>query len=166
MEATVPIGDLDANVARFSAHHPSVIAEGTDVLPGVRDTLAELSRRGAKLGVCSNKPLALTIELLAAVGLASYFGSIFGPERSPRPKPAPDMLLGVLTELQVAPAKALYIGDMTIDVETGRAAGVETWVIPSGTQDRAVLAAESPQRILNDFAEILIAPFPAPPQGD
>jgi 2-phosphoglycolate phosphatase len=166
MELTIPVGTPESNYAIFQEHHPSVIAEGTDLLPGVRETLAELHRRSAKLGVCSNKPLALSNQVLAAMGLTQYFASVFGPERCAFPKPAPDMLLGALQELQVAARDALYVGDMTIDIETAKAAGVEVWVVPSGTQSREVLAAASPQRILNDFAEILSSPFPAAPRID
>jgi phosphoglycolate phosphatase len=97
--------------------------------------------------------------------LSSYFTTVFGPERCPRPKPAPDMLIGALDELRVSPQDALYVGDMTIDIETGRAAGVEVWVIPSGTQSREVLAAASPARILSDFADLLSLPFPAAPHN-
>jgi len=161
MELTIPVGDVEANSALFQDHHPSFVAEGTDLLPGVRETIAELHARGAKLGVCSNKPLPLSNEVLRATGLTPYFSSVFGPERCAFPKPAPDMLLGALIELQVAANDALYVGDMTIDVETAQAAGVEVWVIPSGTQSREVLAAASPQRILTDFAELLSLPFPA-----
>lgn len=164
MELTIPVGVLDANCALFTDHHPGVIAEGTDVLPDVRETLAELHRRRVKLGVCTNKPLALTTEVLTAVRLMPFFSSVFAPERCARPKPAPDMLLGALEELQVTAGDALYVGDMTIDVETARAAGVEVWVIPSGTQSREVLAKAGPARILNDFAELLAAPFPVSPR--
>ena len=153
MELTIPVGDLDANCGIFEHHHPGVIAEGTDVFPGVVETLQSLHASGAKLGVCSNKPFALTKEVLTATGLAPFFASVFGPERVSRPKPAPDMLLAALEELGATKHESLYVGDMTIDVETGRAAGVEVWVIPSGTQSREVLAAASPQRILNDFAD-------------
>jgi phosphoglycolate phosphatase len=164
MNLTIPVGNLDANCRLFLEHHPSVICEGTDLLPGVRETLTDLHRRGAKLSVCSNKPLPLTTILLEGIGLAPMFSSVFGPERCARPKPAPDMVLGALEELQVDPSEALYVGDMTIDIETGRAAGVETWVIPSGTQSREVLAAASPQRILDGFGDLLSAPFPASPR--
>jgi len=161
MELTIPVGDVEANCAIFETHHPGVIAAGTDVLPGVFDTLNVLHASGAKLGVCSNKPLSLIHEVLQATKLAPFFSSVFGPERVPRPKPAPDMLLGALEELGVSTSESLYVGDMTIDVETGRSAGVEVWVIPSGTQSREVLAASSPQRILDDFPDLLTASFPA-----
>jgi 2-phosphoglycolate phosphatase len=161
MELTIPVGDLDENCRIFEAHHPAIVAEGTDVLPGVFDALKALQHSGTKLGVCSNKPLALTNEVLKATGLTPYFETVFGPERVLRPKPAPDMLTAALEELGVSAAESLYIGDMTIDVETGRAAMVEVWVIPSGTQSREVLAASSPQRILNDFSDLLSLPFPA-----
>jgi hypothetical protein len=44
---------------------------------------------------------------------------------------------------------------MTIDNETARAAGVEVWVIPTGSQPEAVLAAGRPDRLMHDFADLL-----------
>jgi len=49
--------------------------------------------------VCSNKPVAFTRELLAAMGLAERFDVVLGPEDVPRPKPAPDMLRVALERL-------------------------------------------------------------------
>src|SRR5947207_4596449 len=45
MELTISVGDLNANCELFESHHPGVVAEGTDVLPRVRETIAELHRR-------------------------------------------------------------------------------------------------------------------------
>ena len=38
-------------------------------------------------------------------------------------------------------AQALYVGDMEVDIETGRRAEVETWVMPTGSNDEATLRA-------------------------
>ncbi|HVJ83795.1 MAG TPA: HAD-IA family hydrolase [Planctomycetia bacterium] len=155
LERTVAAGDPEEYARLFLAHHPGALQAGTDVLPGVAATLASLQARGDRLGVCSNKPLALTRELLAVMKLDAFFGAVVGPESAPRPKPAPDMLLVAMRELDAEPARTLYVGDMTIDVEAGRAAGLAVWVIPSGSHDRAKLADAAPDRILADFAEVL-----------
>ena len=68
------------------------------------------------------------------------------------------MLLAALNWLRIAPAQALYIGDMVVDIETALAAGVKVWVVPTGSDHRASLEAAGPDRILgnlNELAELL-----------
>jgi phosphoglycolate phosphatase len=43
--------------------------------------------------------------------------------------------------LQVKAEDAVYIGDMTVDIMTARAAGVRVWVVPTGSDSREVLEA-------------------------
>jgi phosphoglycolate phosphatase len=151
---TVGAGDPDANVAAYKAHHPSVLRSGTALLPGAAEALAALAGRGLKLGVCSNKPVAFTRELLAILGLTDRFAAVLGPEDVARPKPAPDMLLAALDRLGVAPAEALYVGDMTVDVQTARAAGVAVWVVPTGSDTADALRQAGPDRLLRDLHEL------------
>ena len=152
---TVPGGILEEDIARYRAHHPSVMFEGTRLLPGAAEVLASLHRAGRRLGLCSNKPRLFSQKLLEHLGVASYFDVVVGPEDVPRPKPAPDMLRAVLDRLGLQPAQALYVGDMVIDIETARAAGLTVWSVPSGSDDRVALAAARPDRLLESLHEML-----------
>jgi phosphoglycolate phosphatase len=154
LKHTVPGTDVEKNLSLYRAHHPSVLRSGTQLLPGVGDTIRALSEAGFLLGVCSNKLVAFTRELLDYLGLARFFQAVIGPEDAPRPKPAPDMLLAALAKLGVGPSEALYVGDMTVDIETARAAGVTVWTVPTGSNERAELQAASPDRLLDDFREL------------
>jgi phosphoglycolate phosphatase len=154
IEHTVPGADVEKDLARYRAHHPSVMRSGTRLLPGAALALAALHRAGLQLAVCSNKPVAFTRELLDYLGLAPFLEVVIGPEDAPRPKPAPDMLLLALRRLGVAPAEALYVGDMTVDIAAARTAGVAVWVVPTGSEERAVLAAAGPDRLLRDLNEL------------
>jgi len=157
LEHTVPGGDPAADLALYRAHHPSVMIDGTRLFPGVVETLSALKGAGLALAVCSNKPVAFTRRLLEALGLAGRFDAVLGPEDVPRPKPAPDMLRAGLRRLGVAPDEALYVGDMTVDIQTARAAGVPVWVVPTGSDDRAALRAAGPDRLLDRFADLAAA---------
>ncbi|MFO0948630.1 MAG: HAD-IA family hydrolase [Planctomycetota bacterium] len=157
LEKTCPAGDPQTDGEAFLAHHPSVIVSGTRLLPGVRRTIVALKRRGCHLAVCSNKPLALTRELLKRLKLASFFDAVLGPESVGKPKPAPDMLLKALELTKISKEQAVYVGDMTIDVETARRAGIECWAIPSGTHTRKQLQTSGPNRIMGQFRELLDA---------
>jgi 2-phosphoglycolate phosphatase len=151
---TVPGADVPTAVVRYKAHHPAVMQAGTRLLPGVAETLPRLREAGLHLGVCSNKPGPFTRQLLGYLRLADFIQAVVGPEDAPRPKPAPDMLLLALERLSVPAASALYVGDMTVDIQTARAAGVTVWVVPTGSDDRSTLEQAGPDRLLEGFADL------------
>lgn len=151
---TVPGGDPEKDLRSYRTHHPSVMYSGTRLLPGVADALAALKRNARRTAVCSNKPVAFTRALLAHFSLAALLDVVLGPEDVPRPKPAPDMLQVALSRLETPPEAALYIGDMVVDIETARAAGVAVWVVPTGSDGRENLEAARPDCILKDLREL------------
>lgn len=153
LEHTVPGSDFARDWPLYQAHHPTVMRAGTYLLPGAADLLAALKARHLLLGVCSNKPRLYTSELLHHLELARYLNIVVGPEDVPRPKPAPDMLLAALDHLNIQAAEALYVGDMSVDIETARGAGVAVWVIPSGSDERSTLEAARPDRLLDSLLE-------------
>lgn len=157
---TVPAGSFGANLAAYRAHHPSVLRSGTTLLPGATETLAALHARGLKLGICSNKPVGFTRTLADYLHIASFFDLILGPEDVPRPKPAPDMLRAALARLHLPAEQTLYIGDMIVDIQTARGAGVPVWVVPTGSEELAALEQAKPDRVLQNMDELrtLLAP--------
>lgn len=154
LQHTVPGGSLEADSAAYRAHHPSVLRSGTRLLPGAAEALNALHERGLLLGICSNKPVGFTRELVAYLGIASYLNVVVGPEDVPRAKPAPDMLCAALSRLQVAAEEALYIGDMTVDIQTARGAGVSVWVVPTGSDEIDTLRQAHPDRLLQGLGDL------------
>jgi phosphoglycolate phosphatase len=154
LEHTVPAGEPEKDLALYRAHHPSVMRSGTRLLPGAAEALAFLHASSRLTAICSNKPKPFTRQLLAHFGLKPLIDAVLGPEDVARPKPAPDMLRAALEALQVSADQALYVGDMTVDIETARAAGMRVWVVPTGSDTRAALAAAGPDRILNGLQEL------------
>ncbi len=154
LQHTVPAGSLEANTAAYRAHHPSVLREGTRLMPGAAGALRALHEGGLLLGVCSNKPVDFTRELVSYLGVASYLNVVLGPEDVPHPKPAPDMLRAGLSRLRVPAQQAVYIGDMTVDIQTARAAGVTVWVVPTGSDEIETLRQAHPDRLLHNLGEL------------
>jgi 2-phosphoglycolate phosphatase len=154
MGRVVPGGDPAADVARYRAHHPSVMGPGTRLMPGAAEALAALHAAGLRLAVCSNKLSEFTRQLLQTLGVAGYVAAVLGPELVARPKPAPDMLLAALQRLGAAPAEAVYVGDMSVDVAAARAAGVTVWIVPTGSEPEATVRAAAPDRVLGGLDEV------------
>ncbi len=162
MEQLVPDADTNEAVARYREHHRSVMISGTRLMPGVAETIPELARRGLKMAVCSNKQVHFTRELVSALGLATIFTAVLGPEDvGGRAKPDPAMIFEGLTRLGVSSTEAIYIGDMAIDVHTARAASVPVWLVQGGASGLESATAANPDRVLKSFADLLWL-LPAP----
>jgi phosphoglycolate phosphatase len=154
LRLTVPETNLEFGAALYRAHHPSVLAQGTRLLPEVRETLAALHERKIPLAICSNKPVQFTRILVQHLAIAPFLTEVLGPEDAPHPKPAPDMLLAALNRLKIEASNALYVGDMTVDIQTARAAGLTVWVIPTGSDSFDALSGAKPDRVLKHFSEL------------
>jgi 2-phosphoglycolate phosphatase len=154
LENTVPGTEVEADLARYRSHHPTAMRSLTEMLPGALEVLTSLRQAGMLLGLCSNKPRGFSEQLLDHLRIRDHFAAVLGPEDVDRIKPAPDMLVQALHRLQVSKDESLYVGDMSVDILTARAAGVTVWVVPTGSENREVLEAARPDRLFSDLGEL------------
>jgi N-acetyl-D-muramate 6-phosphate phosphatase len=77
-------------------------------------------------GIVTNKPDALTVRLLASLGIRDLPACVISGDRLPQRKPHPAPLTLAASELGVDPAHCVYVGDAPRDIEAGRAAGMAT----------------------------------------
>jgi len=85
-----------------------------------------------QMAVLSNKPVRPSQDIVQALGLGDYFVRIYGGNSFPTKKPDPLGAETILHETGVAPEEALMIGDSSIDVLTGRNAGLWTCGVTYG----------------------------------
>ena len=154
LAATVGVGDPAANVAAYRAHHPTVMGALTHLLPGAAEVLRWLHERGVPRGFAATSPWPSRASWSASWASPTRSTPLLGPEDVGRHKPAPDMLLAAMQRLGVTAAQTLYVGDMTVDIETARAAGVRVWVVPTGSDTAEALDAARPDHRLRDLGEI------------
>jgi HAD superfamily hydrolase (TIGR01509 family) len=148
--------DLDAALARVVRERLGFwlrrMSEETEPLEGCVDLLHRLHSGGWRLGIATSSPRSL--PFLDRWGVRHVFDSIVGREDVSHRKPHPESILRCVTELGVQTAEAVYVGDSPIDIEAGRAAGVRTIGVLTGTSRREVLAGVSPDYILESAAEL------------
>jgi phosphoglycolate phosphatase-like HAD superfamily hydrolase len=78
-----------------------------------------------------------------------------GREDVSQRKPHPEPVLLCASRLGLEPAEAVYVGDSPIDIEAGRAAGMRTIGVLTGTSTRERLAPLDPDHILESAIELL-----------
>ena len=141
-------------VRLFRERYQEVAIEGSHLLPGAAETLAELHARGHPMAVASNKPAPLSRLILAAKGVARYFRAIEGPDAATPAKPDPTMLRRVL-ERTAAPARTtVVVGDMEVDADFARAAGCRVVLIPSGSRSREQLSPVPADGFLDEISQL------------
>ncbi len=153
---------LDDAVAGMMPIYGRHLTRLTTVLPGARESLAALSAAGVTLAVVSNKPMPFTREIADHYGFARFLAAVQGAEPGIAKKPAPDMLLAVLTKLGVAAGHALMVGDSAADVRAARAAGMPVVLVRGGYSPEPAQALGA-DRVLEGMHELpsLLAPLPA-----
>lgn len=146
VERSVPAGTDEAEtmacLADFKDYYAQHMADKTAPYPGVLDLLAALRAQGRKLAVVSNKFDSAVKELCPRYfpGLLHAAAGENEAEGVPK-KPHPAMVHRVLRELNADPAKAVYVGDSEVDLETARNAGLPCISVTWGFRDRDFLTA-------------------------
>jgi HAD superfamily hydrolase (TIGR01509 family) len=92
---------------------------------GLGVAVETLRRRGHRMAVASQSPLARVQLSLQVAGLAGQFGEhIYVTSMVARPKPAPDIYLLAAGKLGAAPADCVVIEDSPAGAASARAAGM------------------------------------------
>lgn len=126
---------VPAMLAEFRRRYGQLPTPVSAVFAGAFDALEALAARGLRLGVCSNKPVALCIKVLADTGLQRYFGCVVGGGSTPHPKPHREPVDHALSLLQASANGAVLVGDSTVDQRAAAAAGIPFIFYTGGYND-------------------------------
>lgn len=125
-------GHLEQLVPLFIEVYTKCATDQTRPYPLITETLDQIREMNIPMGVCTNKPEALSRQILEDLGLSDYFSSVVGGDTTSARKPDPLPVLTCLRELVAKPEYSLMIGDSSVDVNAARAAGVGVGVVPWG----------------------------------
>jgi phosphoglycolate phosphatase len=132
----------------------------TRVYEGVKEMLDSIrngKRARRQMVVLSNKPVNPSRAIVEALGLAEFFVRVYGGNSFPTKKPDPHGVRTILRETKTRAEDALIVGDSSIDVITGRNAGVWTCGVTYGFAPHTL--CEAPPDVVVDrpqeIAELL-----------
>lgn len=148
----------EANERACSTYRRLFPEVGTDKIvlyDGVLETLQALKERGLMLAVASSRHLKSLVSLSEMLGIKEFFSEIYGVDCSPRPKPAPDTVLGLLAVLGLNAEDTVVVGDTVFDLQMGHAAGCRVCGVTYGNQDREQLSTESPEYLVDNLRSLL-----------
>lgn len=132
----------------------------TRVYDGVKEMLAAVRHSNGVargLAVLSNKPVGPSRKIVEALGLGEFFVQVYGGNSFVTKKPDPLGARTILQETGAHPEETLIVGDSSVDIVTGRNAGLWTCGVTYGFAPHTLCEApadvvvESPR----ELAEVL-----------
>ena len=155
IEKAVGPEKVEEGVRLFRHSYATSCESQTQLLPRVKETLEELERRGYEMAIATNKPSNFARIILKSLEIEHLFAEVLGPNDVDKPKPDPEMLELIMMRIGLGPEEVVYIGDMILDIQVARRAGVSVFALPTGSASREALLEGRPDRLLKRFSDLL-----------
>jgi phosphoglycolate phosphatase len=142
--------EVDAAYPGFLIRYSEDLVTHSRFYPGALAAVERLRRAGDRVAICTNKPEALTLDLLDGLGVSHLFDAIIGADTLPTRKPDPAPYRAAVERAGGALARSMMVGDTDTDLATARAAGVPCALVTFGPGAEAA-AALAPEARLGSF---------------
>ena len=148
------VGDIDRMFRDFIDYYAAHIADASRPFEGLESALDELSGRGFRFAVCTNKLEWLSKLLLDQLGLSSRFAAICGADTFGVSKPDPAILRRDDRARRRAPvAVAIMVGDAGPDIGVARRAGIPVIGVEFGYTEMPI-ADLKPDRLIGHMRDL------------
>lgn len=143
---------LDHLIARY-AHHYHAQENDIPLFEGAYDAVAALAGKGYLLGVATGKGRNGLNRALEQSGLKPHIHATRCVDEC-HSKPHPQMLLELMDEFAVPPARTLMIGDTSFDLQMAQNANVASLGVTYGAHSVEHLLPHAPLAHFDEFAKV------------
>ena len=154
LEPFVRFRELKKALGVYQRHHRQALKTKTHWLPAAQELLRCLKKRGKKLAIASNRPARFTKIILKSLDASKFFDKVLCADQLRFGKPNPLILHKLIKVFGVSKQDVLYVGDMVIDVQTGKRAGVATAAVSTGSSTPSELKKARPTYLFKDLAAL------------
>ena len=136
---------------------PQMFADNLDLIQGADRILQIISSNGLKIGIVTSTQrhyLETKMLPIKKAGVDKLIETIVTSDDVENRKPAPDPLIACAKQLDIPPAKCVYVGDTTTDIQAGKAAGMRTVGVLTGFDDHDLLNQEMPDAIIESIKDL------------
>ena len=145
---------MDEAFAVFMRHYAVQGIKLTRLYPGAEDVLKKLRQQPVRIGLVTNKPKVITVELIKKLNIEHYFDVVLGGGDVANPKPHGEMLITAAEKLGVAVKDCLMVGDSSNDVQAARNADIPVVAVRGGYNHGEPIDLSKPDGVFDSLAEI------------
>lgn len=124
------------------------------LIPGVEEMLAALKGR-YPMSIVSARHEKSTMRFLEQFEIVKYFDVIVTGLSAPHTKPFPDPIFMAADKMGVKPSECLMVGDTTVDIRAGKAAGAQTLGVLCGFGEEDELREMGADMIISNTHQLV-----------
>jgi phosphoglycolate phosphatase len=144
---------IESGMHDFRSYWDKNLASQSRLFEGVTETLEHYKKK--KLLVLSNGITEVINKMLDGFGLRKYFSGIFSGDEPDCVKPSACPIEKAIEEGHIRQkSKAVMIGDMAIDIEAGKKAGIRTCAVTYGIGRLEDIKKSGPDFIISDIRQL------------
>lgn len=145
---------LDELYSHFQKKAAETVVASTEMLPGVEEGLHRLSEQGYRMAIASTKIKHHIDGIMKKFDWQKLFVTFAGGDEVQQVKPAPEILLLVLSRMKAAAPETLVIGDTINDVQAAKAVPMKVIAVASPYGNREHLLDAEPDYFVETFGTI------------
>ncbi len=142
---------MESEVDEILSRHEGFAAATATPIKGALEIVMKLRNLGLGLAILTNNGRPALDMIMRQIPLRENFDIIQTRHESPKPKPYPDGLLKVASDLGVFPSEIVYVGDALIDATAAKRAGIEFWGVCTGETAADVLYDAGASRVFSSL---------------
>jgi len=143
---------IDEAVRIFSEYYLSHSTDESTLYPHVKEMLEHF--KGKRKFILTNRYKRFADVTLKGFGIRDYFEAILGGDDESCMKPSACVIDNFLPKLGIEKGRSLIVGDMAIDIMTGKNSGIKTCWVTYGLGRSEDLLGLSPDFIVDDIMEL------------
>ena len=129
MEKLFPNVPVEESIQVYRSYHYDNFGELISLFPGMKELIAELKKRGYKLGMVTSRLRRTTEQGMEKYGIMEYFDTVVTADDTDKHKPDPEPINIALEKLGSVPEKSIMLGDTMFDILCAKNAGVKSVLV-------------------------------------
>jgi len=130
-----------------------LVEEELKLLPGVREFLKFLKKKGYKIGLASSDSKETLLQFLRLTKTENFFDANIGGDEIKNGKPNPEIFLKCAKKLNVDPKDCFVVEDSVHGIKAAKRADMKTIAVTTGQTSREELQKMKPDWLLNTLEE-------------
>lgn len=122
--------------------------------PGVKEALAALQRRSARLAVLTNSGRRAATRILERGSLTGYFDFVLTRDDVDAMKPSPDGVSLAVSRFSLPKERVVYVGDSLYDIMAAKSAGLKVVSVATGNYTVEKLRGEGADVVIQSLSEL------------
>lgn len=140
--------------ADYNAAYNADVSYKTVIYDGLLEVLDRLKQQGMTLAIVSNKPDYATQVVINKLYGKGYYAYVTGQKPGAALKPDPAVVFEAIAALGAKKEECVYVGDTSIDMKTGKSAGIYTIGVLWGFRGREELEQTGADAIAENPAQL------------